>query len=402
MRILIITDQFPPHIFGGMAQHAWHIAHQLSDRHTVRVLVPWWQRADWGNVPFDVSPTLSIRFPVLDRVSMLWHAWAFEVDVIHVCNAALSYRLVSKHYPMVTRVVGNDFLRPWCGYELPLDSLLYRLAGQATKTRLKDLEVRIRKEKTIERLQQVDAVVANSEWTKGQLIKEGISESGVHVVTGGVDTTIFHPSVNERRVRREIDLPEDARVILTAGNLVMKKGFDTVLRVVANLTTKWPSLRYVIVGDGRYETRLRNLAADLGVDDNVIFAGRKDQKDLCRYYQAADVYVQVSRESMGRTYIEAGACGTPVVAARVGGVPSVVRDNVNGLLVEDPLNREDIAEAVDRLLTDVDLRQRLGGAGLEMARESFSWEQVAARFEELMAASVACSNGAQSTRGGCF
>jgi phosphatidylinositol alpha-1,6-mannosyltransferase len=305
---------------------------------------------------------------------------------------------------MVTRVVGNDFLRPWCGYELPLDSLLYRLAGKATKMRLKDLEVRIRKEKTIERLQQVDAVVANSEWTKGQLIKEGISESGVHVVTGGVDTTIFHPSVNKRQVRREVNLPESARVIITAGNLVMKKGFDTVLRVVANLTTKWPSLRYVIVGDGRYETRLRNLAADLGVDDNVIFAGRKDQKDLCRYYQAADVYVQVSRnhrletgyldvETMGRTYMEAGACGTPVVAARVGGVPSVVRDNVNGLLVEDPLNREDIAEAVDRLLTDVDLRHRLGGAGLEMARESFSWEQVAARFEDLMAASVARSDG---------
>ena len=95
---------------------------------------------------------------------------------------------------------------------------------------------------------------------------------------------------------------------------------------------------------------------------------------------------------MGRTYMEAGACGIPVVAARVGGVPSVVTNNVNGLLVDDPLDRDDIAAMVDRLLADEDLRRRMGQTGLKMAREEFSWERVAAAFEEVMAASVGHSD----------
>lgn len=404
MRILIVTDQFPPVTFGGMAQHAWHIAHKLGERHAVYVLVPRSQKADWGKVPFDVSPSLSIRFPVLDVISILKAAREFKAEVIHVCNAALSYRLVSRYYPTVTRVVGNDFLRPWCGYGLPLRSLLYRLPGHATKVRVKALETRIRKSKTTARLQQVDAVAANSEWTREQLIAEGVPESHVFDIVGGVDTTVFQPAAEKSQARGEIGLLEDGLVILTAAELVRKKGIDTVLRAVAELAPKWPSLRYVIVGDGEDETYLRDLASDLGVGDRVIFAGRKTQMELCRYYQAADVYVQVSRnhrfengyldvETMGRTYMEAGACGLPVVAAKVGGVPSVVIDNVNGLLVEDPQDQDEIAAAIDQLLENEDLRLRMGQAGLEMAREEFSWERVTAAFEEVMVVSVPRSGG---------
>jgi glycosyltransferase involved in cell wall biosynthesis len=400
MRILIVTDQFPPVTFGGMAQHAWHIARMLGERHAVRVLVARSQKADWGKVPFDVSPSLSMRFPELDAISILWTARAFKANVIHFCNAALSYRPVSRYYPTVTRVVGNDFLRPWCGYGLPLRSLLYRFPGDSTKVRVKELETRIRKSRTIARLQQVDAIVANSEWTREQLIVEGIPKSHVHVIVGGVDTEVFQPCSDKSQVRGEIGLPTDGLVILTAANLVRKKGIDTVLRVVADLAPKWPSLRYVIVGDGEDETCLRDLATDLDVRDRIVFAGRKTQEELCRYYQAADLYVQVSRnhrlengyidvETMGRTYMEAGASGLPVVAARVGGVPSVVRDNVNGLLVRDPQDQDEIAAAIDRLLADEGLRQRMGNAGLKMARERFSWERVVAAFEEVMVAVVA-------------
>lgn len=404
MRILIVTDQFPPDAFGGMAQHAWHIAHQLSERQTVRALIPRKQEIDWRDVPFDVSSTLSIKFPTLDAINILRSAHSFKADVVHVCNAALSYALVSRSYPVVTRVVGNDFLRPWCGYRLPLRSLLFRLPDETIRLHLRSLETRLRKSKTVKRLQQVDAVAANSEWTKEQLIAEGISEKTAHVVTGGVDINVFQPPGDKQRVRHQIGISEDCLMILTAANLMMKKGIDTVLHVVADLASKWPSLRYVVVGEGRREAYLQGLAADLGVCDRVIFTGRKTQEELCRYYQGADVYVQVSRnhrlksgyldvETMGRTYMEAGACGLPVVAARVGGVPSVVNDKVNGLLVDDPLDLEDIAGKIDRLLADAELRRRMGEAGLEMAREQFSWQRVASRFEDLMLATLSPSDG---------
>jgi hypothetical protein len=244
-------------------------------------------------------------------------------------------------------------------------------------------------------LKQVNTVVANSAWTQQQLIEEGILEDDIRVVTGGLDSTVFHPPGDKYLLRKKLGIPNDVPVIITAANLVMKKGIDTVLRVVADLASKWQSLRYFIVGDGSERVFFEKLTEDLGVADRVIFTGRKTQSELCQYYQAADIYVQISRnaemshgfidvETMGRTYMEAGACELPVIASRVGGVPSVVQDHVNGLLVEDPLDQDEIARNFEILLENAELRQQLGQAGLKMAREQFSWERVAEKFEQEM------------------
>ncbi len=99
-------------------------------------------------------------------------------------------------------------------------------------------------------------------------------------------------------------------------------------------------------------------------------------------------------ETMGRTYFEAGACGIAVIAARVGGVPAVVRDNVNGLLVSDPLDQAEIRAKLERLLADETLRKRLGAEGLRMARDEFSWDRVGAAFERLL---LAASSGPPTT-----
>lgn len=392
MRILIVTDQFPPQIFGGMAQHAWHIALQLSAQHAVRVLLPWRQKADWGDLPFEVSPTLSRRFPVLDRMSILWHAWTFKPDVIHVCNAALSYRLVSRYYPMVTRVVGNDFLRPWCGYRLPLRGLLYRIPAEGIKVLLKEFETFVRRRKTLKRLSRASAVVANSKWTETRLLEVGMPEGIVSTVVGGVDTSLFKPSSNRQQMRRALGFNETDQVVVTAANLFVTKRIDKVLNVVARLAPAWPNLQYVILGDGPYEKELKDLAVDLGIADRVDFAGRKNQTELCRYYQAADIYVQVSAETMGRAYIEAGACGVPVVATRERGVTSIVEQGKNGLLVPDPSNIDAIVAAVDQLLADTDLRHRLGETGMRMARERFSWGAVTVAFEEILMKSAGCAS----------
>lgn len=389
MRILIITDNFPPRKFGGMAQHAWHIARHLSQRHAVRVLIPRRQNADWGKLPFEVLPSLSIRFPALDRLAILWATRSFQPDVVHVCNAALSYSSFVRRFPTVTRTVGNDFLRAWCGYGAPLRSVLYRLPGQGIKNYVMALETRKRSTKAIARLKKVKAVVANSDWTRDRLIERGVEGKRIKVIVGGVDTAVFTAPVDRRQVRRDIGLAERGFILLTAGNLIEKKGFDTVLRALAALATRWPEVRYVIVGSGPYGSYLGNLARERGVADRVLFVGAKGQEDLCKYYQAADVYVQISREeTMGRTYMEAGACGIPVVAAAVGGVPSVVKANVNGLLVQDPEDEQEVCKALDRLFGDEALRKRLGEAGRSLAQERFSWKHVSAAFEDALSAAA--------------
>lgn len=182
MRILIVTDNFPPRHFGGMAQHAWHIACHLSERHTVCVLIPRAGRADWGRVPFHILPWLSLRFPSLDRLAIRWVAGAFPPDVVHVCTAALSYTWLVRHFPSVARTVGNDFLRAWCGYGLPMRAMLCRLPSKNIKARVRAVETRIRSRKTIARLKEVRFVAANSEWTRVRLIERRAQEKRISVI----------------------------------------------------------------------------------------------------------------------------------------------------------------------------------------------------------------------------
>jgi len=389
-RFLILTDQFPPEFFGGMATHASNIARYLGHRHKVLVVTPRKQRDMHEKQPFKVCPALTMRFPAFDSFNLLRVARRFAPDVIHVCTAGLAYIPLSRSYPTVTRVVGNDFLRPWCGYNLPLRCILYRLPGKQTKTAVQKWETSIRKERVIEYLKESHAVVANSAWTKDRLIERGVHPDRVSVIVGGVDTALFQPPANKRGIRAQLNLPAESLVLLTAGNLIVKKGIDTVLKVVADLAPRWPSLRYVVAGDGEERERLQERAADLGLGQRIRFAGRKDHAELSLLYQAADLYVQISQnETMGRTYFEAGACGLPVIAARVEGTTSVVRDNLNGLLVSNPLDQAEIRSKLELLLADETLRKRLGAEGLRMAREEFSWDRVGAAFERLLLAAAA-------------
>ncbi len=405
MRILIVTDNWPPRKFGGMAQHAWHTAHFLGRRHTVLVLTLREDRRypTQGDEPFAIQPSLTERFPQRNFRTVRRWARSFSADVVHVCTAGLADDELTRIRPVVTRVVGNDFLRPWCGFNLPLRPLLYRLPGKRTRASVYRHEMRVRRARVIRYLRTSDTVAANSTWTRDRLIEEGLQPDRIALVVGGVDTSVFHPASDRASVRKRLGLPDDAPVVMTAANLVPKKGIDTVIRAIAQLRHSH-ALQYVVVGDGPEAKRLRQLASELGVSECVQFVGAKSQAELACYYQASDVYVQTSRnatlrdgsidvETMGRTYFEAGACRVPVVAARVGGVPDVVGDDDNGLIVDDPEDYEVVAQCVQRLLSDMQTRERLGEAGLRRARDEFSWSRVGTRFEDLLSAAAGVPGG---------
>lgn len=385
MRILIITDQFPPVEFGGMAQHALHMARYLSQRH--EVLVATLQGHDpsvHANEAFDFRPVLTKRFLQYDAWTLRRLARSFRADVIHACTAGMADEKLCREFPVVTRVVGNDFIRPWYGFKLPFRRLLFRLPGTDRGRRLQRFELRRRKGRIIDQLKANARVAANSGWTSDRLAECGVTVDRIRTMVGGLDTRTFHPSENNSETRKALGLPAEGPIIATAGNLIRKKGVDTVLRALAQLTVV-PKPQYVIVGDGSEQANLSKLAGELGLQDRTFFVGRKSQAELAKYYQASDVYVLVSQEeTMGRTYFEAGACGIPVIAARVGGVPDVVEHGGNGLLVDDPEDVGAVVAAIQRLLEDGALREQMGQAGLKRAREEFSWESVGAQFEELL------------------
>jgi D-inositol-3-phosphate glycosyltransferase len=234
-------------------------------------------------------------------------------------------------------------------------------------------------------VEAADMLIANTDIEAKQLIELYDADPGrVEVVHPGVDLDVFRP-VPEAQARAALELPLDADVLLFAGRIQPLKAPDVLLRAVATIVRREPWRRSRLVvpvvggpsGTGLDKPQaLADLAAQLGIADLVRFVPPVSQAELARWYAAATVVAVPSyNESFGLVAVEAQATGTPVVAAAVGGLTTVVRDGRSGLLV--PGHRtDDWASALHRLLTDEDLRARLGTGALAQAR-LFSWDATA-------------------------
>ncbi|HEX6148336.1 D-inositol-3-phosphate glycosyltransferase [Nocardioides sp.] len=232
-----------------------------------------------------------------------------------------------------------------------------------------------------------DMLIANTDLEAKQLINLYDADPGrVEVVHPGVDLDVFRPH-DRVRTRRELGLPENAHVLMFAGRIQPLKAPDVLLRAVAELLERDPSLRSRLVlpvvggpsGSGlEHPESLAELARDLGLDDVVRFVPPVTQPDLSRWCAAADlVAVPSYNESFGLVAVEAQASGTPVVAAAVGGLTTVVQDEVSGLLV-DSHDASAWADALRRVISDEALRERLAAGAVDHAH-SFSWEHTADR-----------------------
>lgn len=185
-------------------------------------------------------------------------------------------------------------------------------------------------------------------------------------------------------------------VLLTVGRLVRRKGHDLVLYALPRLRSTWPRLRYLVAGDGPAAGHLRALAEQLGVGAAVRFLGAVDASELAACYQACDVFVLPARdvggdaEGFGLVYLEAGAYGKPVVAARSGGAVDAVVAGVTGLLVP-PNNAAALVAALRLLLATPALAARLGAQGRERARSVFTWQRAAVHVRAVLEAACASS-----------
>jgi D-inositol-3-phosphate glycosyltransferase len=211
----------------------------------------------------------------------------------------------------------------------------------------------------------------------------------IHVVPPGVDGDLFAPTDEAGRVtdRVALGLSGDARVVLFVGRIQPHKGPELLVEAVARMVGERPQVRDGLVlavlggpsGDGTARPSwIADLAERLGIADLLLRRGPVGRAELARWYRAADVVAVPSRhESFGLVALEAQACGTPVLAARVGGLVDAVDDGVSGVLVRgrDP---EDWSAALAGLLTDPARRDRLGTAGRRHALR-FAWPRTAER-----------------------
>jgi glycosyltransferase involved in cell wall biosynthesis len=211
------------------------------------------------------------------------------------------------------------------------------------------------------------AVIAVSDGVAGSITQGVTSSVPVEIITHGIDTGSLRPAGDEgRRAAREaLGLDPDAPVIGTVGNFTVKKDQATLLTAAARLVDEHPGLRVVLVGSGPLEAELRAQAQGLGIGDATVFAGSRD--DVFALLPAFDLFALSSRfEGLPIALLEAMACGVAPVVTRVGGVPEVVTDGRDGVLV-DPGDAGELATALGKLLADPTRRQELATGAAERA-----------------------------------
>lgn len=370
MNILVVTQDFPPDI-GGIQTYSWEMARRLTDRVTdLRLVAPMHPEANAFDqqAPFPVTRVagrpdflpITALSAVVRKARQSHPDIAFHTQWQTVGASILARKITGWPSRIACAAHGRELLFNPLPEKLSLNSIYDRLRRWIVS--------------------HVDAFFPVSHYTADLLLELGAPRNRIHVVPNGTDPDRFHPGGGET-IRRNLNLARHP-LLLTVGRVVRRKGIDTVLRALPTITAQIPNLTYLIAGTGPDRARLEQIAQQLDILDSVRFLGRVAHEDLAAYYSAADLFVMPARESrpdvegFGLVFLEANACGTPVVGARTGGIPDAVVDRVTGMLIP-PNSPNALATAIIRLMDEPDELAQLGAQGRKRVLETANWDHVA-------------------------
>jgi D-inositol-3-phosphate glycosyltransferase len=317
----------------------------------------------------------------MDKNAIYFHLPEMACNLIRFKEShGLHYHLLHSHY-WLSGVAARWMRERW---GIPHVAMFHTLAEVKNHSRLGEREPTLRIEAERKVVATADRLIAPNPQERGQLIRfYNASPAKIAVIPCGVDLELFKP-MDKALARRRLGLT-DSRIILFVGRMDPLKGLDILLRAVAKQEDRAGLLVLVVGGKHKRDPILesfRSMAGELGIGDKVRFLGSLKQDELPLYYNAADICVVPSYyESFSLVAVEALACGTPVIASRVGGLTNIVRDGETGFLIPwrcpDPFS-----ERLETLLGNEMLRENFGRA----ARGSvlrFAWPNIARQVAEL-------------------
>ena len=238
-------------------------------------------------------------------------------------------------------------------------------------------------------LRHADRIIANSEHTRDTLLTMNVSPERIGIIYPGVDVTVFRPGLDITGLRESYGIRRDEKLVFSVGRLSRRKGFDQMVCAIAALRSENPSLRYIIAGIGEDAAYLDDLIREHKLEHVAHRIGAVSEADLPRWLNACDLFAMPNRdingdsEGFGMVFIEAAACGKPVLAGDAGGTGSAVLHEVTGLRVNGE-NLTSVVEGLRHLIDDQAWALRLGQTGLERVRERFTWEQVTQATHKMM------------------
>ena len=395
---------------GGMNVYILNTALQLARRGITVDVYTHATRPSQGDIVevedgFRVINIVAGPYEGLSKDELSTQLAAFAGGMIQFAREnGLHYDLIHSHY-WLSGQVGWLLRDLW---QVPLVHTAHTLAAVKNAHRSSEdaQEAEARRICEQQLVDNADLLVVNTEDEARELAYHyDARPETIRTVKPGADTQLFTPGTNRNteRSRRELGIPLNAKVVVFVGRLQRFKGPEVLLRATAELFQRDPyrNLRVVICGgasgNGSSVEDYRQLARELGIQHCVRFIPPRPPAELVAVYQAADIVAVPSyNESFGLVAVEAQASGTPVVAARVGGLPIAVRDGETGVLVRghEPAAW---ADALGQLLDDDDLRIGMGETAVAHAA-TFSWAASAEQLEDVYAAATKNGPADRATR----
>lgn len=371
VNILFLTDAFLPHA-GGARVYYYDVLQELLRLTNSRVTVLTSKVPGWREFDERVN---SETFRLI-RSGRPLQSWKYyEWPKIAGPLARVLPLLAREHFDLIHfgDLYPQGVLSLWLKKFFGIPYLAYCHGEEITQTDGRQYQPRVRNAI----FREAEMVVAANEFARQNLIRIGITEERIQKITPGVDCVRFQPESPRSDLMQQFRL-SGKLVLLTVARLVPRKGHKLVLEALRKLLPVFPNLSYLIVGTGPEQERLRRMVAEWHISHAVQFAGFVHDRDLAAYYNLADVYVMPNSEDkgdiegFGMVFLEANACGKPVIGGLSGGAAEAVIDGETGFLV-DPHDSEDLARAIRIFLENSEKAVQLGRQGLARARSEFSW-----------------------------
>ncbi|HEU4748202.1 MAG TPA: glycosyltransferase family 4 protein [Gemmatimonadaceae bacterium] len=381
MNHLFVTQDYAPDL-GGMARRHVELCRRFADGVEDDTTMSVSTVAARGAREFDSDEHYRIHrqpfpFERANRFSnqVRWTRWLISdrapaFDVLHCGNI---------------RPVG--YAVRWTHQKLGVPYMIYVNGGDLLRERQKAGRSELKRRTARSILGRAAGIVATSQWV-AQLASDVMEEVGViapppvAALDLGTDPIRFHPSRDTGALRRRWGVG-DGPIMITVARLVPHKGQDMGIRALSILSRDFPDLRYILVGEGHDEPRLRALAEAMGVTPRVGFVGPMRDDELPEAYATSTLYLGASRidneinvEGFGISFLEAGASGVPSVAGDSGGVRSAVRDGETGIVVP-PTDADAITGAIHSLLLNPARRAQMGRAARHAVETHYNWARVA-------------------------
>ena len=242
---------------------------------------------------------------------------------------------------------------------------------------------------------KADLITTISHFLKNYARAQGAKKENIEVVPNGVDLNKFKVQSSKFKVeelKKKLGIREDEKVLITVSRLVEKNGVGDLIEAIKQLTINDQQLpiKLLILGAGPLGKKLKSKAEELGLKDKILFLGNVPNAEVPEYLAASDIFVRPSlAEGLGNAFLEAMACGVPIIGTKVGGIPDFLKDpsagsgqSSTGLFCETK-NPDDLARKIELLLKDEDLRRKLSENGRRLVEEKYDWKIIGRRMSDI-------------------